>query len=525
MSPFEDALSLIRAHEKLLFQRAYPRGPDEAESAERLLEEFAGHAAALGRAGADLSPFEEPEVSGIAGTSLAPIFSFPVARWLAHAHPNDIEIDWERHQRPARLGSSLARFLPLLEEDAAVEAHPPYLDWLKAARGGLVWLIRQLERSGLSYAQQAEIYDSLELPLSWRLGSGPETRTKTRLPVREIYYHEGPLLKRSDISLDAEVGSPPIPLKRVPRAEAEAFLALARDTSAVRYRELHGFSHGDPASVWRAPSERGVDIFVCGVPPQHRLPLRAYHAGMMFKNGVPVGYVETLSLAEKMEVGFNLYYTFREGETAWLYARLLRLFRHFAGATCFSVDPYQIGHENEEAIDSGAFWFYRKLGFRPVLPAIVRLMEAEERKMKATPGYRTPARALRRLAAGPMIYEAPGAPRGAWDRFAVRNLGLAVNRRMAEQFGGDARTMRERALRAVKRATGFQPAGGAGEGLALVASLIPDLGRWTPSERAALARVLKAKSSREETRYLREMQKHGRFRAALLELGSGEAPE
>ena len=28
------------------------------------------------------------------------------------------------------------------------------------------------------------------------------------------------------------------------------------------------------------------------------------------KNGVPAGYVETLSLFERAEVGFNLYYTF-----------------------------------------------------------------------------------------------------------------------------------------------------------------------------------------------------------------------
>ena len=43
---------------------------------------------------------------------------------------------------------------------------------------------------------------------------------------------------------------------------------------------------------------------------------------------------------------------------------LLKLFRERMGVTSFSVDPYQLGRENEEAIDSGAFWFYRKLGFR-----------------------------------------------------------------------------------------------------------------------------------------------------------------
>ncbi len=46
---------------------------------------------------------------------------------------------------------------------------------------------------------------------------------------------------------------------------------------------------------------------------------------MIYKNGVPIGYFEGLSLFERMESGFNLYYTFRDGETAWLYARTLNV--------------------------------------------------------------------------------------------------------------------------------------------------------------------------------------------------------
>src|SRR3984957_18680033 len=100
-----------------------------------------------------------------------------------------------------------------------------------------------------------------------------------------------------------------------------------------------------------------------------------------------------------MEVGFNLYYTFREGETAWVYARLLYLFRQMLSVSCFAVDPYQIGHHNEEAIESGAFWFYRKLGFRPANPKVAAVLASEELKLRANPAYRTPAGTLRRLAA------------------------------------------------------------------------------------------------------------------------------
>jgi hypothetical protein len=190
----------------------------------------------------------------------------------------------------------------------------------------------------------------------------------------------------------------------------------------MRYRELYGFSHPDETGVFHATAGRGVDIYFFGVPPEWRLPLRVYHGGMFFKNGVPAGYVELLSLFERAEVGFNLYYTFREGESAWIYARLLRLFRQVLGVTCFSVDPYQIGHENSEAVDSGAFWFYRKLGFRATNPQVARLVEREEARMRQTPGYRSSRRTLERLAEGYILYEMPGTESGDWDHFSIRTL-------------------------------------------------------------------------------------------------------
>jgi hypothetical protein len=149
---------------------------------------------------------------------------------------------------------------------------------------------------------------------------------------------------------------------------------------------------------------------------------------MYFKNSVPIGYIECLTLFDRMEVGFNLYYTFREGETAWLYARLLRLFRQLLGVNYFAVDPYQIGLHNDEAIESGAFWFYRKLGFRPTDPKVARLLATEEKKLKADPAYRTTARTLQRLAAGWMIYEAPGAGPGKWDNFEVRRMAMGLEK-------------------------------------------------------------------------------------------------
>lgn len=527
---FRDADSLIRFHEILLFMRAYPQSPRILRQVEGILASFPQRVEMLREAGLDLAPFEEGEVSGIAGTQLIANFSYNVARWLVRRHGAEVSIDWEGYEDEARLGETLPRFVPLLEDDALVEANVPFREWLRVACGGrgceLTWLMRCFEQLAVSNRERAELYDSLRLYLRWEPRRFRVTRTGMRRAVRKLFYHDRPLLRRSDISLVEELDAPPLPLKRISRRRGEAILEMIRDTSAIRYRELHGFTYGDPGSVLHASAGRGVEFFFNGVTPAHRLPLRAYHSAFIFKNGIPVGYAEGLSLFERMEFGFNLYYTFRDGESAWLYARMLRLFRQVLGVTAFSVDPYQIGFENEEGIASGAFWFYRKLGFRPTLEAIKGVVLDEERKLAAHPEYRTPPRILRQISTSHLLFEIPPSPRSRWDRFQVRNLGLAVNRLMAERFEGDAAKIRDSSKARIARLLGVDTAGwkeseqSAFENLALVLALIPGLAHWTDDEKRALARLARAKGGANESQYVRLLQKHRKLRDALIEIGS-----
>ena len=490
----------IRFHETLLFLRAYPRSPRVARLADQLLFRFADRIARMPSAGADMEPFEAPEVSGIAGTSLGAVFSFDVASSLAARHPRRIDIGWDRCDEMEKFGPVLARILPLFAEDWPTEAHVPFRDWIAAARPprttDLAWLLQQLAALPLSAGERSKVYGSLDLPLAWEIGNSPVSRSRLRLPGRKLFVHREPLIRRGDVSLARELESPPLALRRLARAEARRMLDLILDTSAMRYRELYGFSHPDERAVDHADLGRGVEIFFFGVPPAWRLPLRAYHAGMFFKNGVPAGYVELLSLFERAEVGFNLYYTFREGESAWIYARLLRLFHQVLGVNCFSVDPYQIGLENPEAIDSGAFWFYRKLGFRPIESEAAALVAREERRIERTPGYRSSKRTLERIAGTYLIYEGPGAEPGAWDKFRIRTLALAAQRAGANQK--------------------LSP-------LAQVLEMIPGRARWTGEEKRAAARILQAKRQSEESRYLKEMQRHSRLRAAIIRAGQTPA--
>lgn len=521
----EEIDALIRLHEILLFIAAYPNTARIRQLAESELKKFATRLADV-----DLTAFDNPEVSGVAGASVSDTFSYYIVRWLLDRYPAQINFDWDWFNDENRLAETWPRFMPLLEEDASVEANVPYETWLRNAtlrKRALPWLLKQFASLPRSEKEIAELYNSQNLFVKW-IPTYSHTRTGMRLPgKRPAFYHRGPLIQRRDVSLVDELRKPEFPaLKLLSLRRGETIINLAREASTLRYRELYGFTHGDPRRVLHADIGRGIDVFVIGLPPHRRLPLRAYHAAMIFKNRVPIGYFEGLSLFERMESGFNLYYTFRDGETAWLYAQTLSLFHRLLGVSVFTLDPYQIGFENEEGIESGAFWFYRKLGFRSVNRDLMKLTLAEEKKIASRKGYRTSARTLRRLAEHPMVFELDDRNAGDWDRFQLRNIGLAVQRQMAAKHQGNVERFRRAAVKRLLQILEINEASwptfarGALNDFAFTLSLIEDLRRWSTADKRATMRVIRAKASSDESEYLKLMQKHHRLRQALLRLGN-----
>src|SRR5215472_8570845 len=157
-----DAAGLIRLHETLLFLRAYPRTDRVARVAAEILSGFADRVASV-----DPEPFEDPEISGIAGTSLGAVFSYEVARSLARRHGRAIDIAWDRYDEVDRIGPLTARLIPLSREDWPVEAHVPFQRWMAAAHpkrtSDLAWLLDRLKGP-----EAAERYGAASVPLLWK---------------------------------------------------------------------------------------------------------------------------------------------------------------------------------------------------------------------------------------------------------------------------------------------------------------------------------------------------------------------
>lgn len=533
----ESAADLARRHDEALFRRAFPRTAGEMAAAERELGSFGAAVARLEAAGEELSPLDEFETSGIAGTVVTMDFSWGIARWLARRHgpAGSVSLSWDGEPPEARLAAVLPRFLPLLDERALADSGTDFRPWLESALpkgtkdGGLRWLVDRFDELPLPDRGRAELWDSLGFLVRWELGDAPVSRTLARLPNGEPFVSPGPLVSRGEVSLLREMAEANVRVSRLPRAGGAAFLDAARAAIAVRYREIHAFTWGNPADVVRADLGRGLTIFCCGLLPAFRLPLRSGYGALLVRNGIPIAYVDAYALGDRIDLAFNVFYSFRSGESAWTYSRVAAFFRKHLGVSTICVDPYQFGKGNEEAIKSGAFWFYRKLGFRSLDPSLERLARREEARLAAEPGVRTSPPVLRRLAGATIAFDGPGARPGRWELLSSEALGLAVQRRLAASGSSPSRWSSGALLR-VSAALGPEAAGrteAERDALARVApalDLLPSLGRWPLEDRLALARFVRAKGARSESAAPGILASNGRAAEELLRAAAPDSP-
>jgi hypothetical protein len=506
--PIRRASLLLRYHEALDFLRAHP---DDAAVLRAVQSELAG----FHRRVAALTKREATrlDATGVAGTRIDCPLSYPAARWLVSRFPGSVALDWSDPELEPGLAAVLSAVVEGLAEDALVEVGVPVRTWLATAsagepRGELAWLLDRIGRRG---ATARALYDRAEPRLLWDLGAGPGSRTAAAVPVRAAFFHRGALRGRGG-PLARRLPGPPVPIRPASRSEAAGLLDTARAAVTVRYREVHGFNYADPDDVVVAEAGRGVAIAWFGVLPEHRLPLRAHYGYLVLKNGVPIGYGDASLLFDWCEIAVNVFETFRRGESGFVFARLLASLCQWLGVRAFHLSPYQLGHDNDEALDSGAFWFYYKLGFRPVRPDLARLAREEQARLVRTPGTRSPRAMLARLATDRMVLSLKAVDPAVRD-FEARRVAWR-SARSAARPGDIARALGASGWRAWPTAEQR-----AFRRLVSTLAQISDLARWSARDRRALVEIVRAKGGHHEADYLRRMQVHRRLRRALLRLG------
>ena len=292
-----------------------------------------------------------------------------------------------------------------------------------------------------------------------------------------------------------------------------------------RQRDLDAFQWGDPKDVRLVSYPDGLSFAAIGVVPERRLLLESVYGFLTLKNGVPIGYVLTSALFGSSEIAYNVFETFRGGESGLVYGKVLSMTRALFGSDVFTIFPYQLGgYGNPEALESGAWWFYRKLGFVPRAPRALALMAEEERRMAEDPKHRTSLADLRVLASENLYWFAGRVRNDAIGLVELPNVGLAVVDAVSSRFGSD-RERAEAVLTAEAsrllgaRTNGWTPA----ERLAFrrwapLVSILPGVTGWTPAEKRALLAVIRAKGGRRESDFVRLFDAHRKLRKAIAAL-------
>jgi hypothetical protein len=245
------------------------------------------------------------------------------------------------------------------------------------------------------------------------------------------------------------------------------------------------------------------------------LLLESVYGFLTIKNGVPIGYVLTSSLFGSSEIAYNVFETFRSAEAASIFGRVLAMTRHIFGADAFSIDPFQLGHNNTEGLKSGAWWFYYKFGFRPEDQQIRKLLHSELRHMRENPRHRSSIATLQKLSSEPVFFYPNRAKQDMLVKIPIGELGLKISRLLADRFGAD----REKAIRALSREAAqllgirTQRSWSVGERLAWerwspLIMMLPGISHWKLKDKRALVTLF---------------NKHRRQRRAILKLAE-EAP-
>jgi hypothetical protein len=512
--------------------RAYPDSPKLLRLVERELQDFSIRVTPVVMN--DERAAHKLLNTGIAGTTIEYPYDWDTALWLAEKFPDAIVIDWDAYNDSE--ADNLASVLPFLtswpENDTLDDPEQSTEDWVTLAKGegrsDFVWLLARLQKSSLPSVVKRHLYEQLELPLRWRLDDSEVSRSRARVPASQIHYQQGPL-SRPEGDLRSEISKPLPRIKHLSKPQANTIVDHIRAALFVRQRELYPEDHASPSEVFLADVGRGIQIALAGTEPAFRLPLEADYAAFIVKNGLPIGYGVGAVLFDHVELAINIFDTFRGGEAAYIFAQYLRLFHHHFGVTTFLLRRYQVGHENEEGLAAGAYWFYYKQGFRSFDAKVARLAEEEFAKIQANRRYRTPKRTLRRLALSDMYLCLKPAVE-PYKELSLSRLGLAATRHIAKHHHGDhtaatrAATRKLAALLGIPQWTAWPPDEQESfRRLALLFGLIPDLQRWSKGEKKALAEIMRAKGKPNEADYARRLIAHGRLYEALRKLAGEEA--
>jgi hypothetical protein len=456
-------------------------------------------------------------------TSLVCSYSRTITGWLINKFPGNVSLDSSGADYEEII-SVLQLLVPAIEFQATTQGKFNLSGRIKEISGynskkeQLKWLIDAFKHSDLPEPVKDELYSQLKVFVKWKLDPEHIARTYLQLPFANQWV-QGKTIKsiqanrliREKIDLPARLS-----------VEQKSFLLDAMKISlAMNYRETDPVTFADESEIELFEMGRGLQIALVGMQANKRLSLESYIGYMAFRNGLPIAYGGGWIWGQRCRIGISIYPEYRKVESAWLFTQVLRLYYQYFNARHFIIRPNQFGKDNRDGLKSGAFWFFFKLGFRPVHNELRKLAFSEWKKLRADKTYRSSLKTLQSFTAGPL----------EWKLNRTTSLMVdaeTISRKISEMINTDYEGSRLKARRSIKNQVSkkLKPIRLPRqltmntenfENWCLLIHLIPEFQHWDRKNKKDLIGLMQLKQTGKEKDFIVGMQKLRVFwRSALF---------
>jgi hypothetical protein len=514
---FTTARQLTALQRIVCFLSAFADDAAVHRAARRAAAGFAARVARLPRA-----ERERLDDSGAAGSLTRHHYAAAAARWLARRV--SVDIDWKAAHAAEALAALIEPLLDPLEAEYADLSAAGLRAWLARARGGrgasdLGGLLAQAGKGAARHTFD-RAFDAAEVPLAWRLEDRAGiTGNRLRGPVvaRRGGLHRASAKPRSTIA-------EPIDIEVLPRRAAARLLDVWRAALWSRTRTVFQIEQPNLDECYLADFGGGLQFAAIGVKPWRRGALEATYGHLLLANGMPIGYGGFTALFAQVNTGINVFPEYRGAEAAHAFEQALRVMHTIAGNARFVINPYQFGAGNDEALKSGAYGFYYRLGFRSARPEVRALAEKAFARLRGDRRYRVPIATLRKLAACDLYLDlADDAAERFFDEAWLPRIAAGITAAIAREGAASRAVALRRMSQRIAGVLGIRLVECSAierQGLAQFAPIlaqIDDLASWPRAEREALAQLVRDRWATQELNFIARMSAHDRFRRSLVE--------
>lgn len=454
--------------------------------------------------------------TGLFHTSVECNFTFSKVKYLIQQFPNQVSI----HSACSSIETQKSVLKLLLPQVEYSKIHADEKD-LKTRicefhsskdQTDLEWLIQTIEQSSLDNKTKSFLYNQLGIFIQWKIESETDSVSFLRGASLPHYYHTAPLEKK--INLEEIIHQKlPAPVK-LSLKEKQQLIHSGKMTLLYLYRETEPFTNANEEDIILFQLDKGISIALFGSTTDKRYSLESYIGYLVLKNNIPASYGGGWIFGERSQFGINILESFRGGESALIICELLRVYHQHYGATRFAVKPYQFGLHNPEAIKTGAFWFYYKLGFRPENAQLKELSLREEKQKLIDPKYKSETATLKKYTKSNLVLSLTET---AYPDYDSEILSQRITTYINEHFNGDRQKALTSCYKQLIANTGIDTKFRKPEDTeyakqaAILFSMKPSSKEWQKKNKKDIQLFILLKSEKTELPWIKHLQKFKAF--------------